>query len=65
MHVQQPSVTQNWSTCETGKMMLERDEEITMCECCEDELATSECPECGMMLCDLCMEEHNCDTEDW
>jgi len=45
--------------------MLERDEEITMCEYCEDELATSECPECGMMLCDLCMEEHECDAGDW
>lgn len=49
----------------SGTNLLERNETVEDCECCEEELATFECPECGMMLCDLCMEEHGCDAEDW
>jgi len=35
-----------------------------MCEICEDEIATIECPNCGLMMCDLCSDEHECISDD-
>lgn len=34
-----------------------------MCECCDDEIAVITCPTCGMLLCEMCAEDHECEEE--
>lgn len=40
---------------------LERNETVSdLCEECEEELATTSCPDCDMQLCEYCMDDHEC-----
>lgn len=34
------------------------------CEICDEEEAVGQCPHCGQMCCEICLEEHDCNGDE-